>query len=231
MKNLFLILFFIVSFIISGTNHQNNHLNLSSSVPQNQTSNIAQKRPKIEEIYDEDEFDTTGVDVESLDLTNVNTGIRNNVNVKPTENLKESEKNKENHNIIKDSRNNLANKTDKIESNIHINHKNGDSLNKNVNDFPESLQNNEIVHYNSDDDMKYKHMNEIESHIGSSIEEINGPRKKKSKRGFNGMGGMGNNEYLGRHGNMGGSMGDHGHMGGSNMNNFQNFNNSSKLIN
>ncbi len=145
MKNLFLILFFIVSFIISGTNHQNNHLNLSSSVPQNQTSNIAQKRPKIEEIYDEDEFDTTGVDVESLDLTNVNTGIRNNVNVKPTENLKESEKNKENHNIIKDSRNNLANKTDKIESNIHINYKNEDSLNKNLNDFPESLQNNEIL--------------------------------------------------------------------------------------
>jgi hypothetical protein len=229
MKNLFIILFFTVSFIISGTNHQNNQFNLSDNVPQNLSSNAAQKRPKIEEIYDDDEFDTTGVDMESLDLTNVNTGIRNNVNVKPIENLKESEKNEENqNNLLKDSKNN---QTNKIESSIEFNHKNEDSLNRNLHDLPESLQNNEMVHYHNDNEMKYNDMNDIEAHMGSSIEEINGPRKRKSRRGYNGMGGMGNKEYMGRHGNMGGSMGDHGHMGGTNMNNFQNFNNTSKLIN
>jgi hypothetical protein len=229
MKKQFLIFFFVVSFIISDSIHQNNHLNLSDSIPRNQSSKEPLTRQKIEEIYDEDEFDTTGVDMDSLDLTNINTRVKNNVNEKPAENIIESHLNKQNLNILKDSNNVVANKTDKLESNIRFYHNNEHPLNGNINDSKEGLRINEMDQYNSDDLKKYEYENGIQSHLGSSIEELDGYSKRNSRRGYNRKGVMGSNEYMGRRASMGDSMGNNGHMGGSNMNNYQNFNNSSKL--
>lgn len=229
MRNLFLIFLFILSFVYSDSNHQFNHLSSSNNSVQNATSNNSQKRPKLEEIYDEDEFDTTGVDIDALDLTNVNTGNRNIINPKSTEYINDPQMIKEKESPIKNNKQQIETQSDKLELiKDRNNQKEEDQKNTKLSTVTNINDNNGIVHYDSKKEMNLNNINDIYNQNDNSLEHIDGPYKKKSKRGYNGIGGM--NDQIGGNGNMGGSMGDYGHMGKMNMNNFQNFNNPSNTI-
>lgn len=227
MKNLILLICLLISIVFSNKPFNSipkNFTQDTNHIKPNNNSDIKIIKPKLEEIYDDDEFDTTGVDIDSLDLTNVNTGIRNPVNIKPSEDINipkvTNKHNQENKNSTPET--NL--KSINIASNLENMNINADHHIRSINDLNEPEEYNGMNEF-YDDDLKMNNMQGVETNSPNALQEIGGPRRKgRSRRG------MGGHEFMGRHGNIGGQMGGYGHMGDTNMNNFQNYNNNRNIL-
>lgn len=200
----------LVSFIITNQqeiNHTTDYIDTEKQEMLNIPSpSIEQSKPSLDELYDSDEFDTTGVDITSLDLKNVN---NRNLGSKMEEIKPSIDSGIKLTSISKSSTEKKDGFKEKEDEDIQI-ADNNINLSQ-ISNLPKKLETN--------------YERNLESrNTFDEFGEIGGPRSSRITGGKSLSGGYrhsGENGYIGGRNNP---------IGGSASNNFQNFNNNNSKI-